>query len=73
MFLALFITLATAVAVATLVLVVTGHRVRFTSRLLAIVAGAALAIGCGEIVARVGNIAPEPVLLAEATAPPAGG
>jgi hypothetical protein len=65
MFLALFITLAVAVGVATVALVTIGHRVRWGSRLAAIVGGCALAIVSGEIVARVGRLAAEPVLWAE--------
>lgn len=65
MFLALFITLAVAVGISTVMLVTAGHRLRFASRLIAIVCGAAIAIGSGELVARVGDLAPEPVLFAE--------
>jgi cellulose synthase/poly-beta-1,6-N-acetylglucosamine synthase-like glycosyltransferase len=65
MFLALFITLALAVGIATVALVTIGHRVRFSSRLVAITAGCALAVVSGEVVARVGRFAAEPVLGAE--------
>ena len=65
MFLALFITLAVSVAIATIFLVTIGHRLRFSSRIAAILAGAALAIVSGEVVARVGDLAAEPVLYAE--------
>ena len=65
MFLALFITLAVAVAISTVILVTAGHRVRVSSRLVAIVVGAAIAVGSGELVARVGDLAPQPVLFAE--------
>jgi cellulose synthase/poly-beta-1,6-N-acetylglucosamine synthase-like glycosyltransferase len=65
MFLALFITLAVAVGISTVILVTVGHRVRLSSRLVATVTGAAIAVASGELVARVGDLAPQPVLFAE--------
>ena len=65
MFLSLFLTCVAALAVATVLLVLLGHRMRFASRILGVVCVAAVAVGAGEAAARLWDLPPTYVLAAE--------
>jgi cellulose synthase/poly-beta-1,6-N-acetylglucosamine synthase-like glycosyltransferase len=65
--LALFLTCFVALVVATLLLLLLGARLHFASRILGIALSVALAVGAGEVAARLWNLPPRPVLLAEGT------
>jgi len=65
MFLSLFLTCVAALAVSTVLLLLFGHRVGFASRVVGIVCAAGLAIGAGEIAARLWDLPPTYVLVAE--------
>lgn len=66
MFLTPFITFCVALAAATVLLVVLGHRIRFASRILGILLGLAIAAGAGEVAARVWRLPATDVLVAQA-------
>jgi cellulose synthase/poly-beta-1,6-N-acetylglucosamine synthase-like glycosyltransferase len=63
--LALFLTCVVALAGATLLLLLLGARLHFASRILGIAMSVALAVGAGEVAARLWDLPPRPVLLAE--------
>jgi hypothetical protein len=63
--LALFLTCVVALVGATLLLLLLGARLHFSSRILGIALSVALAVGAGEVAARLWNLPPRPVLLAE--------
>jgi len=65
MFLSLFITFCIALGIGTLVLVVFGHRWSLSSHIAGIFLGLVIAIASGELAARLANIAPEPILIAQ--------
>jgi cellulose synthase/poly-beta-1,6-N-acetylglucosamine synthase-like glycosyltransferase len=66
MFLSLFLTCVVALAVATSLLLLLGHRVRFASRIVGILLAAGLAAGAGEVAALVWDLPAAYVLGAEA-------
>jgi cellulose synthase/poly-beta-1,6-N-acetylglucosamine synthase-like glycosyltransferase len=63
--LGLFLTCFVALVAATVLLLLLGARLRFASRLVGILLSAALAVGAGEVAARVWGLPPRPVLAAE--------
>jgi len=65
MFLSLFLTCVAAMAVATVLLLLLGHRVCFASRIVGILCVAGLAIVAGELAARIWDLPPAYVLAAE--------
>lgn len=65
MFLSLFTTFFVAVAIATVLLIALGHRVRSASRSVGVVLGVALAISAGEIVGRLWALSPQSILVSQ--------
>jgi glycosyltransferase involved in cell wall biosynthesis len=66
MLLTLFLVCFVALAVATVLLLVLGDRVRLASRVLGLASGVVLAVGAGQAAARLWQLDPRPVLAAEA-------
>jgi cellulose synthase/poly-beta-1,6-N-acetylglucosamine synthase-like glycosyltransferase len=64
--LALFLTCGVSLAVATVLLLAVGQRVRVASRILGLTVGIVLAVAAGEAAARLWRLEPRPVLAAEA-------
>src|SRR5438128_7456453 len=67
MILSLFLTSFVALIVATVLLLVFGSHLRRTSRILGILLTSVMAVASGEIAARLWNLEPRPVLIAEAS------
>jgi cellulose synthase/poly-beta-1,6-N-acetylglucosamine synthase-like glycosyltransferase len=65
MFLGLFLTCVVALAIATVLLLLLGHRLRFASRILGILCAVALALGAGEVAALLWDIPAATVVAAE--------
>jgi hypothetical protein len=63
--LALFLTCGVSLAVATVLLLAVGQRVRVASRILGLTVGIVLAVAAGEAAARLWRLEPRPVLAAE--------
>jgi hypothetical protein len=66
MLLTLFLVCFVALAVATVLLLVLGDRVRLASRVLGLASGVVLAVGSGQAAARLWQLDARPVLAAEA-------
>jgi cellulose synthase/poly-beta-1,6-N-acetylglucosamine synthase-like glycosyltransferase len=66
MLLSLFLTCVIALGVSTVLLLALGHRIRIASRILGVLLATAIAVGAGELAARLWELPPGPVLGAEA-------
>jgi cellulose synthase/poly-beta-1,6-N-acetylglucosamine synthase-like glycosyltransferase len=64
--LSLFLTCVIALGVSTVLLLALGHRIPIASRILGALLAAAIAVGAGELAARLWQLPPGPVLAAEA-------
>lgn len=67
MFVTIFVTLALAIGIATVLLVGLGHRIRFSFALAGWLLGAAILVGAGELLNAVWGYPPEPILVAQVT------